>query len=319
MPIVEQLFVAETEKFLARRRPHFRETIEELPVLRGRANLNALISRQARGRTAIECEFDELDHDAPWQRLILAAARLTSTSASQRNLMNVATRSRQIERKMSDVTVVHPRLALKEWCPQVVSRQNRLARAPVFLAKSLILQRYPFGTEDEMVSQKPATAAAVRVSTPELFERLIARLDPHADYKLKHRFRRVAIFKNHGGSSKQPDFHLVDSVGTPVAIVDAKYKLRPTGIASMSMSDQYQGYAYSAATGLPMVFICYHEGGKSIEPDLALTIVEDAESCAIALASIRFPEAETFDSWTVSAEDLIAKCLNRVLNGLGQE
>jgi hypothetical protein len=315
-PVVRRAFVKAAEAFVHRRRPEFRHHVDEMAAVRGRIVTSGLVSRKARGRQAVLCEFDELDTNSRWQQLIRHAARIVAgCRAAGEN--TVAARAARVDRLLADCHTLHPQIA-RQLCNQrnlAPPRKARFARHVLELAKWLIVARYPFGIEEAAGAPPPALAAGVRVPTWRLFERLLDGVSLGTQGVLESMADPVPIRVRSGGG-KRPDLMSRNAERQPTLYVDAKYKLiKAARFAEMPMSDQYQQYAYAAATGIRTLFVYLRPPSHSDTPgekDLARVLL--AKGPLLAVAAIPFPsprQCRNLPKWRRCAGRSLTRALRR--------
>ena len=292
-PLVQRAFVRHAEDFVRRRRPEFRHHIDEMNVVRGRIITSALASRAAKGQQAVSCQFDELDADSPWQQVIRFAARMVARRDGHED-EQLAGRAARIDRLLADCHVLHPRVA-RQMCSGrklTAPRKARFAAEPLELARWLILARYPYGIQEDFSGRPPAVAAGVRVATSKLWELLLAgvkvkRVGMLQQHSTLVKIRQTAVI------DKSPDLCAKDERGEFVAWYDAKYKIigRPR-FENMPMGDQYQQYAYAAATGKPTVFVYVGDTREPRTPREDVILVNGEGGTRIGVATVPFPRPE---------------------------
>lgn len=302
-PLLLRTFVEQAEAYVARRRPHFRGEEAELATVRGRIQPHRLAERDARRRLGIHCSFDELDHDSPWHRLLRAAARISAIELQELGRRDAALRAERVERRLHDATLVHPRQALAGLPRRWHTRTTRTAAVPVALARGLLTGRYPFGTEDVADAMRPAVSAAVRVSTAALFERMLSTVRLADGSRLVHAPLPVRIRED--GPGKRPDLAVHTPEGLTVAYVDAKYKSLTGGLAAMPMADQYQQYAYAAASGRPVAFVYVGDPTQ----DSARVIVGGDAAHQVSVLTVPFPEPDQHRGWSQQAAERLSPCV----------
>jgi len=290
-PVVRRSFVEQAEAFVRRRRPEFRHHVDEMAAIRGRIVIAGLVRRRARGQQAVLCEFDELDTNSGWQQLIRHAARIVAGCRAAGE-EEVATRAARVDRLLADCHTLHPQIA-RQLCSRrnlAPPRKARFARHVLELAKWLILARYPFGIEEADRAPPPALAAGVRVPTARLFERLLEGVSLETQGVLESTADPVPIRIRSGGG-KKPDLVCRNAERHPTLYVDAKYKLLEAArFADMPMGDQYQQYAYAAATGVQTLFVYLRRRepmGLCGTTDCARVLGEEGPH--LAVAAIVFP------------------------------
>ena len=263
--VMRELFVKEVERVLTRRMPEFRRQVGVLPFIRGQISVESVIARQARKSLDVQCEFDELDNDHPWQRLVRTAVRAVAArdmtdfeSSGNRAALRRANRCRTIDLRMADVPLISPNHALQVSPSAVRLSRNRHAAVAAHLAQQVLLKAAPVGFRRRR-SHLPVIATGVRIASARLFERLLACV-PTTPEGLQVHENQVRLTLLRGvPAGKRPDLLMTrNSEGGPrvVALIDAKNKAR---IASsprlMSGKDQYQQFAYAVVSGLPTLFV----------------------------------------------------------------
>lgn len=292
-PLVQQEFLRQAEKFVRRRRPEFRHHIDDMGAVRGRIVTSGLMRRAARGQQAVACEFDELDTDAPLQQVIRFAAGMVSRQNGHAN-ERLAGRAARVERLLADCHSLHPRVARQMCSGNALQapRKARFAAEALDLARWLILAHYPFGVQKDSGRRPQAVAAGVRVPTSKLWELLLAGVAVKHIGTLEQHSKTVRIRQN-AVMEKSPDLCVRSEDRDLIAWFDAKYKLRRRPrFEAMPMSDQYQQYAYAAATGKPTVFVYVSEDKNPGKPGRDVILVNMIGGPRIGVAAVPFPRPE---------------------------
>ena len=298
-PLVQQEFLRLAEKFVRRRRPEFRHHIDDMSAVRGRIVTSGLVRRAARGQQAVACEFDELDADVPWQQVIRFAAGMVSRHNGHSN-DRLAGRAARVARILADCHSLHPRVA-RQMCSSgalKAPRKARFAAETLELARWLILARYPFGVQEDCTSRPQAVAAGVRVPTSRLWERLLAGVKVEHIGTLEQHSETVRI-RQKAGMEKSPDLCVRSEGGDVIAWFDAKYKMRRPRFEAMPMADQYQQYAYAAATGKPTVFVYVSDSEHPGKLSEDVILVNGSPGPGVGVATVPFPRPEDCDDITV--------------------
>jgi McrBC 5-methylcytosine restriction system component len=313
-PLLSEVFVNEAERHVRNLRPEFTNSTDELRLPRGRISGEALLRRRVNRVLPIECEFDELSHQTPWNDLVLAASRVVAGDA----LLRESTRRRASSLAMRiPANIVSPRDALRAVRMKRISRKHRSSRLCFELAASILRGDWSWGPEESDVISRPGFVFGLSIRMDKVFERLLGTLNS-SDGRLhlnnrKERDASAPQVKIHLREAdrhlnpKVPDLTYVSQRGSTV-LVDAKYKDAPSSFQAMPGSDQYQQYAYAATSGKSVIF-CYVGNDKS-----SLTskiIVENAtgELPQVALTQIPFPSSENLSDWACDCQHLLALCL----------
>lgn len=299
--VLRELFVKEVERVLTRRMPEFRRQVEVLPFIRGQISVESLVESQARKSLAVQCEFDELDNDHPWQRLIRTALRVVASrdmadfeSSGNRAARVRANRCRSIDHRMADVPLLSPNQALQVTPAALRLSRNRHAAVAAHLAQQVLLKKAPLGFRRRR-THLPVIATGVRLASARLFERLLACV-PATPEGLQVHENPVRLALLHGvPAGKRPDLLMTRNSkdgSRVVALIDAKSKARiASSPRSMSGTDQYQQFAYAVVSGLPTLFV--FAAGPSAEWRVSATyetnLAGPKPGPSVATAQIPFP------------------------------
>lgn len=232
----------------------YRENIEVLPIARGRIRALSTARLFYEGRVALDCQYDELDHDNPLNRLIKDAAALVAGSPLL---------GRDLRRRASLVVSQLDNVSGHEDVDLDVVPDLRAShyREPVDLAKRVILGQGVAPREGDR------TARTFLVRTPDLIEAgirniLVDGLAPKWEVERKSHGRQI-----HGSPmTLNPD--LVFEGGAVTG--DVKYKLPK----EWDRRDLYQAVVF--ATGFKaeracVVHFALAEPGKpSVLPELGV-------------------------------------------------
>jgi 5-methylcytosine-specific restriction endonuclease McrBC regulatory subunit McrC len=294
--LVRRTFLDEALYLAARRKPLFKAKTEALTAVRGRMTVAGLVSRKSTLASSIECQFDELELDLPWYRLVQAANRIVAGSSIAFDT-DFAEKVAAISHRLRDLQVTSPSQVMRSLSGQTVPRNLKHFRNSFTLAKYIVLDQSPLGTGDLESRVPEGLLAAIRIPTALLFEEML-RGRKVASGKILHRHgvKNLRIFDGDlMASVKQPDLSLMAEDGTISTVVDAKYKPAPNSFASMPMSDQYQQYAYSSSSGLDSVFIyvsSHHTATSS-----TIVVNRANTNIRVAIESVSFPCTSDLDSW----------------------
>jgi 5-methylcytosine-specific restriction enzyme subunit McrC len=228
----------------------YRQYDETAPVLRGRLRESEQLRRHYTLPIPVEIRYDEFTVDIAENQLLRAAtARMLRVPRvdpdSRRRLRHVLTR-------LTDVTPLAPRQPLPPWRP---TRLNARYHTAVRLA-DLILR----ATSVEHATGGQAVNGFL-FDMPKLFEDFVTvaigeelaraggrvqRQDPHhLDQALRIRMKPDLVWHR---------------TGTPIAVIDAKYKAeKPAGFPD---ADLYQMLAYCTALGLTCGHLVYARGNE---------------------------------------------------------
>jgi hypothetical protein len=295
--ILRDLFLVEAEKALKRRRPDFRTVVDDLPFIRGSLTPNGLRKSGLGAVTELECVFADLDHDHPWQQVIRSAARIVASRDLEDGVGHDRIRlCRRIDQNLWDVSRVPSSNLLRHRFDERILGKNRHASIAARLAVAVIQRDHPAGHASDG-NRSVAAVTGLRVSTPKLFELMLAHGKAVAGYRIAENTNRIALLRDRT-PTKKPDLLLVrsgNSVAVSIehssAVIDAKYKSRAAvSPETMEMSDQYQQFAYAATTGKRTVFIFAEESGSSTRLSEWRKVNVQGSIAEVAVGAIPFPQ-----------------------------
>lgn len=288
---LRRLFLEEFTKLAAEavlyQRSEFRRNSGPLMAVRGKILVNNLVDRKAYRRQAIACEYTELNTDTTLWKTIRAAVRQCLTELGTSTYRSRAARERALrtDAHLSSVSVTSPisilqnaPLAHFELPPGSPQRAYEAARA-------LLSQATGFGT----TPGQHASAVSINIATSSLWEEVLRRRFISAGYTVESRVSKLRLFEN-TLMPKRPDIELRNSSGEKI-VVDAKYKIiHDLAPGRMSMSDQYQMYAYATQRESPTIFIHVGESGCEWTNTSASGT---GGSYPVGVASLPFPSPES--------------------------
>ncbi|MGB1016384.1 MAG: McrC family protein, partial [Nannocystaceae bacterium] len=247
-------FVQQTEKLLLEGlRREYIERRERLAVLRGRLDLPAHLRRPEALVTDLSCRHVEYSLDTPFNAVLRQTAEVCQTRWPPLRARMLHLRHR---------LAVLPKVRLR---PEDIDcfSYSRLTEAyrPVHALCRQILQ----GTQLGLNTTNGTAGGSFIVEVAPLFERFVSRslqnrLGPPWRVKLQE---RVALDREHKVEIR-PDI-VVYHHKKPVAVLDAKYKLRRHGVPKNN-SDVYQALAYAQRYATKRVWLIFPDQprGESI-------------------------------------------------------
>lgn len=224
-------------------RRDYMERSEPLAVLRGRLDLPAHLRRPEALVTDLRCRHEDYTLDTPFN----AVLRQTAEACHSR-WPAVAGRVLRLRHRLTALAPVRLR-------PDEIDRfrYDRLTETyrPVHALCRWILE----GTRLGLGGKHRAPGASFVVEMAPLFERFVSlslrgRLRPPWRVELQE---RVALDRAHA-LEVRPDV-VVYRKERPVAVIDAKYKLRRSGVPGNT--DAYQVLAYAQRYGMKRVWLVY--------------------------------------------------------------
>lgn len=240
-------FLNEAEVRISSFRYHFSDVTDEVMAVRGRMLVNELVRRQALRRIPVVCEYSDLRADSPIWVLVRGALRIVAAGSSgftdmQQTAMTLDTRLNQVPIKFQHELV---RLCS---VVRVGQRDNHLRRL-VDLAKFVIRQQFPAAFTS---AQTTSDITTILFPTSAIWESLIAEfIHNRSEGNFDTAGSGALSFELFDlGHDKRPDLTVVstESPHENVALIDGKYKFadRNATVNKLSMSDQYQMFAYAA-------------------------------------------------------------------------
>lgn len=232
------------------------EQHDVLPSIRGRWRPDLDATRTVGRKDRLNCDFDDLTFDNPWNRALKAALRTTRRLALGRDqlLCDIET----LHAWLSDVSDVHVTVEDLHALPKnrLVARYDAALRmAEWFIAR-----------ESANLQHGASQGFALLFEMNMLFQAFIGRLLPKAlpiGYQIRSERPRYFLTCNAEGTGQfqmKPDFCVIRD-GQIVAIIDAKWKrIDPNskyGKWGISQADVYQLHAYSNAYDCKRVSLWY--------------------------------------------------------------
>jgi 5-methylcytosine-specific restriction enzyme subunit McrC len=248
LEVLAQLFAASMRR-LVRQGLYRRyvEVEERLGFVRGRLlPLEAI--RSGRGlHHRFECRFAELTPNVEHNRVLRAAVDVLAGVGG----LSPATRARlsSVMTHLSEVGPLRPTDVVERLSFDRLNQHYR----PVVRLASWILLRSSFKLESGRGS-----APSFLINMDDLWERNVRLALSEAG---KQRGLRLGLQRGFALDAERtlrayPDVTLVDALGRPVAVFDAKYKLQSPE------ADIYQAFAYAKVLGLPEATLVYPEDGE---------------------------------------------------------
>lgn len=238
----------------------------DLPVLRGRLNVEHQFTRHAANPSRLSCRFDLLSEDTALNRIMKAAvahlSRISRSSANQQRLSELAF-------LYADIAEVAPSaLRLGE---VVIDRTNRRWQELLSMAQLFLLNRYQTTTS----GTGEGTALLFEMSV--LFEEYVGRLISRAlvgteltvSLQGGRLFCLTAETSGRGVFQTKPDI-LIRRAGTVIHLIDTKWKRISSRMdhpkQGVSQGDVYQMMAYAQLYRAPRLTLLYpHHPGLGSE------------------------------------------------------
>jgi len=226
----------------------YRTVDEALLAVKGRLNVSAQVSRHAGIALPVEVTYDEYTTDIVENQLLAGATVLLLSLRSVVEQHQL--RLHRLLRRLDTVTPAQPSTTLP---PTPITRLNSRYESAIALAR-LILSNGAL--EDS--NHRSLSGTGMLVDMNRVFEEVVGAglrrtLEPHGGTVA---FQHSRNLDRAGHTAIRPDVvWIVDD--TPVAVIDAKYKL-PTS-NEISNPDIYQVLVYAAKYGLGDVHLVYAE------------------------------------------------------------
>lgn len=260
-------FLNEAELRISSFRHHFSDVTDEVMAVRGRLLANELVRRQALRRVPVVCEFSDLRADSPIWVLVRGALRIVAAGSSgytdmQQTAMTLDTRLNQVPIKFQHELVRLCNVV------RVGQRENHLRRL-VDLAKFVIRRQFPAAFTSAQTTSEITT---ILFPTSAIWESLIAEFIHNRSNGIFDTADSGALSFNlfESGPNKKPDLTVVSKQppGEEVALIDGKYKFADghRTVKQLSMSDQYQMFAYAAISKLDTAVINAYDQEAGLAP-----------------------------------------------------
>ncbi|WP_156046708.1 McrC family protein [Rhodococcus wratislaviensis] len=235
----------------------YREVEDSAAVLHGRLRVGEQITRRFGLGLPVEIRYDEYDQDIPENQLLLAATiALLSLPSLPQQLRNRLARLRQV---LADVTLP-VRGTEPTWTP---TRLNRRYHWALYLAE-LILDHRSVEYRAGSVRIRGFVLDMWKVFEDFLITATAESIGRHGDRGVRPGALEPRRYLDDGHTvTLKPDLTWLDARGTPVTVIDAKYKLLGAGTTGTN-ADIYQMVAYCTGMNLREAHLVYAQG--EIEP-----------------------------------------------------
>lgn|GEM_PF-3242794 len=310
-PLHARLLIEQAEPAVLKRRHHFRPSSDLVSAVRGRIDTRDLPNRASSRRQQVLCHFDDMDSNTPWMRLLRVAVRQASQFLADAGHLEHASRGWRIDKHLSEVQLISAARALRDTAHLRFTRTDRNQRTVMLLSQRFLADQFDFGINAEHEESPLAAAAAVRVSTSRLFEKLLGSVALENGGTIRQFQGKINLHSDpvESVSDKKPDLEYVTRSGESMMLIDAKYKHAPDNMNKMPMSDTYQQYGYAMSSGKDTVFL-YVSQTDSLKPTWRNAICrEDESSVQLGFFSVRFPIGEPVIQWRQETAASLFKAL----------
>ena len=217
---------------------HYLCHVDDLPVLRGKLNINRQFTTHAGRQNVLACQFDELSEDTSLNRVLKAAVWcLISPDRSPANARRLANLAASFETVSSVSRPLNERVRL--------DRTYRAFHELYDLAKLFLTRNW------QSTTSGPSKGFALLFAMNDLFETFIGKCLRRAAAPITVNLQHSGKFALSGSDGRglfslRPDM-VVDPRGTPI-IIDTKWKrLKGESTLGVDESDVYQMMAYAQA------------------------------------------------------------------------
>ena len=313
--ILGRLFLQKLEKGAHLLRPKFVEIEVEGTRFKGRVQMRTLMQYSKRVRANFISQVSDMTNDNDGNRLLLGALQVLSKTILDTPIFSP--RVMRLRKFFTGVTLLPPG-ELITLAKRFKPKRSMVGYGElVFLAKLIILGLQP-GIGDAKQQTNSGLATGMYLSSARLWEIILSDRRLGEDWEMQPYKKPLPIREKdtlEGGNQKEPDLCVVDKLGNILALVDAKYKnldFTPK-LGKMPNSDQYQQYAYSAASGLPSLFIyCSPNNYLGFDTD-KIQIAHSILETRIGVIAIPFPKDSNLEIWWNEAEPRILESLKPII------
>jgi 5-methylcytosine-specific restriction endonuclease McrBC regulatory subunit McrC len=313
--ILARLFLQKLEKATHLLKPRFVERDIEETRFRGRVNILSLRLYSKRIRQNFVSSVSEMSNDNSGNQLILGA--LTKLSKTTLDSPPFASRIMRLSKFFTGVS----KQSDSELIALAKSFQHKRSMVGygelVFLSKMIILGLQP-GIGDAKQTTNFGLATGMYLSSARLWEILLSNRSVGGKWTIAPFKKPLPLRAKDsitGLFQKEPDLCIRDNLGNVIAVVDAKYKILDSSVqlGKMPNGDQYQQYAYSAASGLPSLFI-YSSSKDEFLLDCDKIIVSQSNlATGIGVMTIPFPKDSDLASWWNEVEPKILEAITEII------
>jgi len=313
--ILGRLFLQKLEKRAHLLRPKFVEIEVENTRFKGRVQIRSLMQYSKRIRENFISQISDMTNDNDGNRLLLGALQVLSKTILDTPIFNP--RVMRLRKFFTGVTLL-PHGELMILAKGFKQKRSMVGFGElVFLAKLIILHLQP-GIGDAKQQPNSGLATGMYLSSARLWEIILSGRRLGEDWAIEPYKKPLPIRERDtldGANQKEPDLCVVDKLGKIRALVDAKYKnldYKPN-LGKMPNADQYQQYAYSAASGLPSLFIyCSPNDYLGYDTD-KIKIAYSTRETQIGVIAIPFPKDSNLEIWWKECEPRILESLRSII------
>ncbi|MEE4025053.1 hypothetical protein V1Y59_18355 [Gordonia sp. PKS22-38] len=287
-----RLVVVQTERVLARGLIRdYRGHADDLPFLRGRLDTYRQATVHYGKFTALACTFDEFDHDALENHLLLAGVMAARRAAQN---PQVRRRAADLEQRLAQIapTLPSPRTLLA--ARVVYGRRNAHYRSAHTWCRSLLR----LGEVDDSAAPDSHQVGAFLINMNALFERFVERvLDVayvNSGVTLQAQQRNPSLITVNGQSRRSIAPDIVATHADRQCAIDAKYKLYDRW--DISPADIYQlllyAQCYTGFTETPTSYLIYPAESSQTSPTrIELTVPGENGPRRVRINAIGIPLA----------------------------
>ena len=227
------------------------ERDEELAVVRGRMRYREQVTRRFGQITPLLVRYDDFTIDIAENQLVRAAAKLLRTVPGLNPI--VARGLRAIMQRLDDVTELVPGRPLPTW--RSTRRNSHYETVLWFASMVLRHQSVDLPAGDVQVN-------GFIVDMAKVFEDFVTAALADSLERIDGRVRAqdAQMLDVAGGVKMNPDLVWYRG-GSPIAVIDAKYKVEK--VAGYPNADLYQMLAYCTALDLPVGHLVYAKGNQA--------------------------------------------------------
>ncbi len=313
--ILGRLFLQKLEKRSHLLKPKFVELEVKGTRFKGRVQIRSLMQYSQRIRANFNSQVSDMTNDNDGNRLLLGAVQVLSKTILDTPIFSP--RVMRLRKFFTGVSLL-PHGELITLAKSFKHKRSMVGYGELlFLARLIILRLQP-GIGDEKQHTNSGLATGMYLSSARLWEIILSERRLSENWTIEPYKKPLPIREKDtldGTNQKEPDLCVMDRFGNIIALVDAKYKnldFAPK-LGKMPNSDQYQQYAYSAASGLPSLFIyCSQNDYLGFDTD-KIQIAHSNVETRIGVIAIPFPKDSNLELWWNEAEPWILESLKPII------
>lgn len=311
-PFMLRLFLERVEDAIYGRKPHFTLMADELLVVRGHMPVRELVRRRALHRLPVWCEFDDLTGDVEMWQGIRQAVLACATDPSLASDESAVDAALTCDAQLQDVSIVPPPVVLAQAERVTGGIRDRSLKDLYQLAIAILRHENNLASSQDFGT---GVLVNIKIASSLLWEQVIRQHLESAGYPCHPGKKACKVFSQ--GTNKEPDIEGSDPEKQEDFVIDAKYKHPPAQWSDISMSDQYQAYAY-ANIRQHRVFLVYPGPAGVIDATVAWAIATGPERTNTVFGTACLPFPKPDETSDIGADPAVADAIRQILDATPQ-